>query len=268
MILILCFLVYGLSLDTNGSIYTLDGDNTRVTKGIQGSSSSTIVASGNGTESNVNQIGGSFGMFIDSSASNIWIADKINHRIVKWSSPTTSTVVCGSYGSNDNQLSYPDGLFVDTSDSDTPYVADSGNHRVQMWLPGATSGKTVAGITSYYGGGLNQLWFPKTLIVDNDKNMFINDRYNNRILKWKTGASSGVLIAGVLSRETASNQLNNPWGINESCSHFTFWPRFSWCRGQEKLMHVAFQPQIYYLKKKITCWQLFQLHIDDDTSLR
>ena len=131
-------------------------------------------------------------------------------------------VVCGSYGSNNSQFMYPGGLFIDTSNSNTLYVADTNNHRIQMWLPGATSGNTVAGITSNYGSGLNQLWYPKTLLVDNNQNMFIVDRYNNRILKWPIGASSGIIIAGDTSSGIQSNQLNNPMNINFDSSGSLF----------------------------------------------
>jgi len=203
-----------MSIDPNGSIYILDDNNERVTKWMQGASSGTVVAGGNGIGNATNQLNGALGMFIDPSTLIIWIADQNNHRIVKWSSPTTSVVVCGSYGSNNDQFMYPEGLFIDTSNSNTLYVADTGNHRIQMWLPGATSGITVAGITGYYGTGLNQLWYPNTLMVDNNQNMYIVDSGNNRILQWTIGASSGMIIAGTGTSGTQATQLDNPYNIN------------------------------------------------------
>ncbi len=210
---ILCFLVYDMSIDSNGSIYILDGNNGRVMKWMQGASSGTVVAGGNGIGNATNQFYHACGMFIDSSTWTIWIADSNNNRIVKWSSPTTSVVVCGSYGSNNSQFIDPEGLFVDTSNSNTLYVADSGNHRIQLWLPGATSGITVAGITGYYGSGLNQLWYPITLMVDNNQNMYIVDQGNSRILQWTIGASSGMIIAGDVTYGTQATQLDSPYDI-------------------------------------------------------
>jgi sugar lactone lactonase YvrE len=203
-----------MGIDPKGSIYILDGNNGRVTKWMQRASSGTVVAGGNGIGSATNQLNSACGMFIDSNTSTIWIADQNNNRIVKWSSPTTSVVVCGSYGSNNNQFMYPQGLFVDTSNSNTLYVADTYNHRIQLWLPGATSGITVAGITGYYGSGLNQLWFPTTLMVDNNQNMYILDFSNNRILQWTIGASSGMIIAGDGTPGTQATQLDYPYNIN------------------------------------------------------
>jgi hypothetical protein len=83
-----------------------------------------------------------------------------------------------------------------------------------MWPTGAASGVTVAGITSYYGNGLNQLWYPQTLMIDNNQNMFIVDRGNYRIMKWTIGASSGMIIAGDITSGTQSNQLYYPMNIN------------------------------------------------------
>lgn len=202
-----------MSIDSSGSIYILDGYLGRVTKWIKDTSTGILVAGGNDIGDDINQLDGSEGMFIDFTTLTIWIADSGNHRIVKWTSPITSEMVCGSYGSADDQFMYPGGLFIDTSASNTLYVADTDNHRIQMWLPGATSGRTVAGITNYYGTGLNQLWYPKTLIVDTNENMFIVDTKNNRILKWKIGLSTGVVIAGDMAAGYEVYQLQYPTSI-------------------------------------------------------
>ena len=202
-----------MDVDVNGSIYILDGESGQVSKWTTGGANGTLVAGGNGLGNNTNQTNGATGMFIDRGVSAIWIADTHNHRIVKWTSPTASSVVCGSYGSSNSQLRYPQGLFIDTNDLNKLYVADTYNHRIQMWLSGATSGVTVAGITGYYGNGLNQLWGPKTLLVDNHQNMFIVDQENNRILEWMIGASSGMVIAGG-STGIQPNLLSFPWNIN------------------------------------------------------
>ena len=197
-------------IDSNGSIYILDGDNARVTKWLPSALNGTIVAGDNGVGNDTNQFNGAMGMFMDASATTIWIADTNNHRIVKWISPTTSTVVCGGYGTGNNQLMYPFGVYVDANNANDLYVADTGNHRIQKFLSGATTGVTVAGITEYYGYGLNQLQRPSAVILDNNQNMFIVDMDNNRIMKWMVGASSGMIIAGYSSSGTQAYQLHSP----------------------------------------------------------
>ncbi|CAF1213924.1 unnamed protein product [Adineta steineri] len=208
-----------MGMDANGNIYILDQTLSRVTKWTPGSTSGILVAGGgpfndyfDGHVDSMSQPGG---MFIEPQSLFIWITDTNNSRIVKWVNSSTALTVCGSYGSNSNQFINPKGLFVDTAAGNTLYVVDSGNHRVQMWLPGATSGETVAGITGYRGAGLNQLWNPLAIVVDSNQNMYITDVSNSRILQWKVGASFGMDIAGT-TRTTGSlsNLLFNPSSVS------------------------------------------------------
>jgi len=48
-----------------------------------------------------------------------------------------------SAGSSAEQLNYPEDVYVDIDGS--MYIADRLNNRIQKWVPGATSGITVAG---------------------------------------------------------------------------------------------------------------------------
>ena len=200
----------GISLDLNGSIYILDNGNNRVSKWASNFTNGTIVAGGNGQGNNSNQIYFPRGMFVDFSTSFIWIADTSNSRIVRWESPSTGVIVCGGYGTGANQFAYPFGLFVDTSSSNTLYVADTYNHRIQMWLSGATAGTTAAGQTGVGSSGLNQLWYPTSVLVDTNGYMYIVDNNNCRIMRWMIGSAAGVIIAGNSSYGTSPNQLRYP----------------------------------------------------------
>ncbi|CAF1147532.1 unnamed protein product [Adineta steineri] len=200
--------VTDMGMDANGNIYILDGTLSRVTKWTPGSASGILVAGGGPFNDyyvgHVDSMGQPGGMFIEPQSLFIWIADTNNSRIVKWVNSSTALTVCGSYGSNSNQFISPKGLFVDTTANNTLYVVDSGNHRIQRWPPGAISGTTVAGITGYYGSGLNQLWNPLAIVVDSNQNMYIADVTNARILQWKVGASFGVNIEGITAYSTSS----------------------------------------------------------------
>jgi hypothetical protein len=232
-----------MTVDTSGNIYILDGQLARVTKWAPKATSGILVAGGSsyssyydyyyGYDSSyyyssndsyyynyyyyynyVDEYDEPSGMFIEPQTMIIWIADTYNSQIVKWPNPSTRTVVCGSYGSGLDQFNRPRGLFVDTNAGDILYVADTNNHRIQMWAPGATSGTTVAGMTPYYGDRLDQLYSPQTLIVDTNQNMFIVDTNNNRIVKWTIGASSCVVIAGRNTEGTLANQFYTPYSIS------------------------------------------------------
>ena len=200
--------VHGLSLDTNGNLYVADA--SRVMKWVPGAQIGSIVAGGNDIGSNNNQLNYPGSIFVHPTTSAIWIADTFNHRIVRWSSTTTSVVLAGNgAGSGANQFRYPNGLFVDTSASDTFYVADTDNHRIQKWLAGATSGVTVAGQTGVSGSASNQLSSPSGVLVDTSGNIYISDTSNSRIMRWSVGANFGVQIAPSLG----SNTLYRPYGL-------------------------------------------------------
>ena len=205
--------VNGISVDNNGSVYVVDSGNHRMMKWAPGALVGSIVAGGNGYGNAANQLASPSGLFLEVGTLTVWIADTNNHRIVKWSSPSVGVVVCGSYGSGSNHFNYPSDLFVDVNTSNTLYVADTYNHRIQRWLSGYNNGTTVAGETGVPGNGFNQLLYPQAVVVDTNGNIFISDTGNNRIMRWATGSSYGLPIAGGSSSGSFSTLLNVPQGL-------------------------------------------------------
>ncbi|UJR11727.1 hypothetical protein I4U23_015908 [Adineta vaga] len=201
----------GFSIDSNGNIYILDDTNSRVIKFPPGSSNGTIVAGGNGRGSALNKLNYPSGFFLEPITSYIWIADTSNCRIVKWMSLTNISLVAGaSCGAKANQFRYPYDVFVDVDDSNTMYVVDSENFRIQRWFQGAFNGTTVAGQSGVEGSGLNQLSYPSGMILDKNKTMYIADAGNNRIIRWIIGLSYGSIIAGTNTYGSLPYQLYGP----------------------------------------------------------
>ncbi|CAF0778304.1 unnamed protein product [Adineta ricciae] len=199
--------------DANGNLYILDRGNLRVVKWSTANMNGIIVLNANGTGYGANQLSTPAGMFIDMNTSFIWLADTQNSRIVRWESPTIGIIVCGSNGSNSDQFFRPFGLFIDQSDSNTLYVADTYNHRVQRWLSGAKNGTTVAGQTGLPGYSLDLLYYPTSVTGDANKNLYILSYSAGSIIKWQVGSSFGTLIVGTLSSGSLSNQLLSPYNF-------------------------------------------------------
>ena len=186
-----------MSADAAGNVYAVDLSNSRVMKWAPGASVGVLVAGGNGVGNAINSLDNPTGLFVDPNTYAVWIADKNNNRIVKWSSSAQVMAVYGNgSGSGANQFRNPSGVFVDTSASNTMYVADSANNRIQLWSAGAGSGVTVAGHTGFPGSGLNQLNFPVAVIVDTNGYIYISDSNNYRVMRWAAGSNYGVPIAG------------------------------------------------------------------------
>lgn len=172
----------------------------------------TTKAGGNGFGSAANQLASPSGVFVDDNG-NVYVADRYNHRVQKFtSSSTVGVTVAGGAGSGSaaNQLNTPTSVFVDKSGN--IYVAESGNNRVTKWAVGATTGIVVAGGNGN-GNAANQLNGPHTVFVDNGQNIYVSDQYNNRVQRWDAGATTGVTVAGGNNSGAAANQLNLPQGI-------------------------------------------------------
>ncbi|CAF1309620.1 unnamed protein product [Didymodactylos carnosus] len=102
--------------------------------------------------------------------------------------------------------------FDDVNDNGI-YVCDTGNSRIQKWLPNAINETTVAGENGW-GSGFNQLKDPSSIIVDpSTRIIYISDYNNYRIVKWLPNATIGSLVAGGNSPNSQANQLYLPAGI-------------------------------------------------------
>lgn len=51
------------------------------------------------------------------------------------------------------------------------------------------------------------------IFLDANGNMYISDRDNNRIMRWISGGSSGVIVAGNGTLGTSLYQLDSPYGV-------------------------------------------------------
>ncbi|CAF0862207.1 unnamed protein product [Adineta steineri] len=78
--------------------------------------------------------------------------------------------------------------------------------KFSKWKQNAT---TVAGGNGY-GKELNRLSSPYGIFVDKNKNIFIADNWNHRIVEWKYNGTEGQIIAGGNGKGNRIDQLNHP----------------------------------------------------------
>jgi DNA-binding beta-propeller fold protein YncE len=120
--------------------------------------------------------------------------------MLRWNS--TGSTVAGSAGVTTaaaNKLDRPYSLTLDSSNS--LYIADQQNNRIQKWLMGSSTGSTLAGQSSgMMGFTLSDLNQPSGVLLDSSGNIYVADTSNNRVQFWPTGASSGTTVAGILGR--------------------------------------------------------------------
>ena len=184
-----------ITFDSDDNIYVADHGKERILKFPSNSTSSTngiIVAGGNGSGSNANQLRSPVGITFDSDG-NMYVADNGNERILKFPSNSTSStngiIVAGGNGSgsNVNQLRSPTGIAFDSDGN--MYVADNGNERIQKFFakpsiviaPGQTIGTVSISLPS-------------------------SGSSNNKTLTLTPSVSSGASLA---SAETISLAIND-----------------------------------------------------------
>ena len=152
------------------------------------------------------------GLFIDTN-NNLYCSQYYQHQVVRKqlnNQANTFTIVAGigCMGSTPNSLRSPMGIFV-TANFDL-YVADCGNHRVQLFRSGETDAITVAGDGA---PGTIQLKCPSGVAADGDGYLFIVDHYHHRIVRaGPHGFQCAVGCSG--STGAATHQLSKPTSLS------------------------------------------------------
>lgn len=159
------------------------------------------------------------GLALDSSG-YLWVADKYNHRILKFNTPITvnEPLAVKQLGQPDfisnytnwdgmnamdnsspyaTGLYYPDGISFDSSDR--IYIADNFNNRVLRWDANSGSGQAefVFGQNGNFNTGspiyptaADTLNGPTDVGFDNGGRLYIADTYDNRILRFNNPETS------------------------------------------------------------------------------
>ncbi len=192
---------WSLFVTTIGDVYVDNGDsNGRVDKW-------TLNATTSVPAMNVNSY--CSGLFIDIN-DTLYCSILQYHQVVKQSlnSNSNSAVVAAGNGNvntggSSQNLDQPNGIFVDINFD--LYVADSNNGRIQLFLPGQTSGSTVS-------TGSITLNYPTGVALDADSNLFIVDYGNDCIIG--SGPNGFQCIAGCSgSYGSAPDQLHDPLNL-------------------------------------------------------
>ncbi len=125
------------------------------------------------------------------SAGNVYVADRDNNRVQKFTSQGLLLARWGALGSADGAFNQPSGIAVDASGN--VYVADTGNHRIQKF---SSSGTFLAkwgrsGGPDFSGSGNGEFNGPKGIAVDSSGYVYVADTANARIQKF---TSAGAFV--------------------------------------------------------------------------
>lgn len=194
---------HAVTVDTAGNLYIADTKNHRVRKVapgtdgvVNGGLDETITTvAGNGTFGFSGDGGGAtsaqlylpYGVAVDSSGTDLYIADLVNRRVRKVSSGTISTVAGnGLSGNSDGPatsqpvgiLAVPIGVALDGSGD--LLITDQQNNNVR---------KVTSGTISTLVGSAAGLSAPFATAIDGSGNLYISDESNHQVKKVTTGGT-------------------------------------------------------------------------------
>ncbi|CAF3973877.1 unnamed protein product [Rotaria sp. Silwood1] len=182
-------MTYGVALDSSSNtLYVADYGNHRIMAYSSGASSGSLVAGGQGIGLNKTQLYNPSTIYFDPPSNSLIIANRYAHNIVRRTlSDTQWTLIAGSTngtnGVSSTLLNSPFGMTLDPMGN--VYVADTSNHRIQLFMTGELTGITIAGTTGVRGNDSNLFWAPYAVALDSQLNLYVADRNNNRIQKFQ-----------------------------------------------------------------------------------
>ncbi|CAF1485971.1 unnamed protein product [Adineta steineri] len=193
----------GIFTDKNKNIFIADSYNHRIVEWKYNAKDGQIIAGGNGQGNRINQLSQPTDVIVDQQNHSIIIADRGNSRVVQWFNQNQQILI-------DNIYCY--GLAMDKFGF--LYVSDRATNAVKRWKMGEYNkeGIVVAGGNGQ-GNQFNQLSFPTFIFVDEDQSIYVSDRYNRRVMKWRKDAKEGAIVAGGNGEGRNLNQLSYPRGV-------------------------------------------------------
>jgi sugar lactone lactonase YvrE len=176
---------------------------------------------GNGTSASFNDPNG---VAVDGSG-NLYVADRVNHRIRKITPSGSVTTMAGSGSAgyadgNGTSASFNGPIGVAVDGNDNVYVADQNNDRIRKITPsGSVTTLAGSGSAGYADGNGTSASFsaPFDVAVDGNGNVYVSDAMNARIRKI-TPSGSVTTLAGSGDRAHAdgngtSASFSPPMGV-------------------------------------------------------
>ncbi|CAF1130768.1 unnamed protein product [Adineta steineri] len=195
-------IISSLAFDSQSNLYLCDQTMHRILQYSSVQMNLILIAGyANGTNgSDVNSFNSPNDIYIDSS-NQIYVADTLNHRIIKRtkdSNQGTIIVGTGTSGSASNQLNSPMSL---TMGGDCLYIADYGNNRIIQY------NLTTSTANIYIGYDTTQLrntyvYTPISIRYHSPTtSLVIGQQLGYNVVRWTLGGKNWNLIAGSVSSD-------------------------------------------------------------------
>jgi hypothetical protein len=191
----------GVAVGGDGRIYVADADNWRVQKCTLGSGGSYSCS----TVGDYSDFDYPVGVAVDSN-NNVYVADE-GQSVVEKCTPGGGTYSCAIFAGTPyewgDDFDHFDGLYDVAEAGGKVFVADTYNHRIQVFN---TSGAYLTTIGGSAGSRTGELNYPEAVDVDAAGNVYVADSDNSRIQKFSPGVpgASQININGFGDRSNVS----------------------------------------------------------------
>ncbi|CAF1519271.1 unnamed protein product [Adineta ricciae] len=194
---------HGICVDEMKNIFIVDWGSHRIVRWKWSEKKGEIIPGGNTSGDPKCQLKMPSDLIVDEQDYSIIVADWGNRRIVRFFNQKQEILI---------EKVYCFGLAMDNQGS--LYVSDWDMHEVRRWniKEKKKEGVIVAGGNGK-GNQSNQLNNPSFIFVDGEQSIYVSDRENHRVMKWKKGAQEGNLVAGGNGKGDNLNQLSSPRGL-------------------------------------------------------
>ena len=200
------WLPYGLDIDDdNQCIIIADFGNHRIVEWKMGAINGKVIAGGQGYGNRLDQLYYPIDALIDKETNSLFIADRGNRRVVRWSRRQETT-------QGEVIVDHIDCFGLAIDHQRYLYVSDIGKHEVRRYTIGDKNGIVVAGGNGQ-GNQLNRLNCPTYLFVDQEQAVYVSESMSHRVMKCNTGSNQGIVVAGEVGQGSALTQLFYPHGL-------------------------------------------------------
>ncbi|MGC9398109.1 MAG: C1 family peptidase [Anaerolineae bacterium] len=205
----------GVAVDTTGKVYvssyhdhtirTYDSDGNELSL-FKGASDDPYVPD----DSHYNT---PYGVAVDETG-NIFIVEEKGYRLIKLNAAGELQWAVGEpgmYGSDNAHFGdyWRGPTDVAVNSSGNVYVADTGNHRIQVFDSSGTYVKTLGSL----GSGDNQFQDPYGIAVDGNGNIYVADEENHRVQIFNSGHTYQATLGVTDEPGGDNNRFDHPRGV-------------------------------------------------------
>jgi sugar lactone lactonase YvrE len=203
----------GMAIDTIGGVsylYVSDENHGRIIKYNLSTGSRVDVWGSNGTGDG--QLNSPYGIAIDPVSHDVYVAERGNHRVQRFTSNGTFVMKWGSLGTGAGQFDGAIGVAADASGN--VYVTDHNNSRVQKFhvqFNGSSWEAQFAGTWGSQGSGAGQFYGIYGITLDKNGVLWVADGFNHRLQKFDT---NGNFLGAIGTFGTGNGQFVTPTWVN------------------------------------------------------